>query len=113
MAYPKGGRADKYGNRFEYNWAIFELLDVIEEKIISVTLEAVGEDEKGVDLWIKNKDGSMEGQQCKGRNRSKENWTFYEASQLNIFTNWKCCRLMRGAILLLFVAGHHLSALNH
>ena len=89
MAYPKGGRADKYGNRFEYNWAIFELLDVIEEKILSVTLEAVGEDEKGVDLWIKNKDGSMEGQQCKGRNRSKENWTFYEASQLNIFTNWK------------------------
>ena len=28
MAYPKGGRADKYGNRFEYNWAIFELQNV-------------------------------------------------------------------------------------
>lgn len=31
MAYEKGGRADKYGNRFEYNWIIYNLLDVVKE----------------------------------------------------------------------------------
>ena len=52
MAYEIGGRADKYGNRFETNWTIRKLLEVIEEKIESVTIEAIGDDEKGADLWI-------------------------------------------------------------
>ena len=67
MAYEKGGRADKYGNRFEYNWVIYNLLDVVREKISYVMIEAIGEAEKGVDLWIGNLDGTREGQQCKGR----------------------------------------------
>lgn len=45
MAYEKGGRADKYGNRFEYNWIIYNLLDVVKEKISYVMIEAIGEDE--------------------------------------------------------------------
>ena len=89
MAYPIGGRADKYGNRYEYNWTINKLLDVIDEDILSITLEAIGEEEQGIDLWIKNKDKSMEGQQCKGRNSSKESWTFSEVSKLGILSNWK------------------------
>lgn len=89
MAYPKGGRADKYGNRFEYNWSINMLLDVIEEEISYIILEDIGDNEQGIDLWVCNKDGSMEGQQCKGRNASKENWTFSDASNHNIFVNWK------------------------
>ena len=87
MAYPIGGRADKYGNRYEYNWTINKLLDVIDEDILSITLEAIGEEEQGIDLWIKNKDKSMEGQQCKGRNSSKESWTFSEVSKLGILSN--------------------------
>ena len=34
MAYEGCGRADKYGNRFEYNWVVYKLLDVIEEIIL-------------------------------------------------------------------------------
>lgn len=44
MAYEIGGRADKYGNQFEYNWTIYKLLEVIEEKKITSylkTLESV------------------------------------------------------------------------
>ena len=69
MAYEVGGRSDKYGNRFELNWVISKLLDVIEERIASVVVEALGDDEQGVDLWIEYKSGVREAQQCKGRNR--------------------------------------------
>lgn len=76
MAYEKGGRADKLGNRFEYNWVLYNLLQVIEEKIQYVMIEAIGKDEEGVDLWIGNLDGSREGQQCKGRYGSEDKWTY-------------------------------------
>ncbi|MCH5280925.1 MAG: hypothetical protein J1E61_05600 [Lachnospiraceae bacterium] len=89
MAYEIGGRADKYGNRFEYNWTIGKLLDVLNEKISYVIIEAIGDDEKGVDLWIGNKDGSREGQQCKGRAGSEDYWTYSSVNEKGIFINWK------------------------
>ena len=89
MAYEIGGRADKYGNRFEYNWTISRLLDVLNEKISYVVIEAIGDDEKGVDLWIGNKDGSREGQQCKGRSGSEDHWTYSSVNEKGIFINWK------------------------
>lgn len=89
MAYEVGGRADKYGNRFEYNWTINKLLDVLNEKISYVIIEAVGDDEKGVDLWIGNSNGVREGQQCKGRAGSEEYWTYGSVNAKGIFTNWK------------------------
>ena len=52
MAHEIGGRADKFGNRFENNWVISKLLDVIEERVSFIILEALGEDEEGVDLWV-------------------------------------------------------------
>ena len=79
MGYEIGGRADKFGNRYEYNWAIIKLIELCEEKISSVTLEAIGKDEEGIDIWIENKDGTREGQQCKGRCGSDENWKFSTA----------------------------------
>ena len=89
MAYEKGGRADKAGNRFEYNWIIYNLLQVIEEKIQYVIIEAIGEDEEGVDLWIGNLDGSREGQQCKGRYGSEDSWTYGSVNAKGIWTKWK------------------------
>lgn len=89
MAYEKGGRADKYGNRFEYNWIIYNLLDVVKEKISYVMIEAIGEDEKGVDLWIGNVDGTREGQQCKGRYGDEDQWTYGMVNAKGIFANWK------------------------
>lgn len=89
MAYEKGGRADKYGNRFEYNWVIYNLLDVVREKISYVMIEAIGEAEKGVDLWIGNLDGTREGQQCKGRYGDEDQWTYGMVNAKGIFANWK------------------------
>ena len=54
MPYEIGGRADKFGNRYENRWVVNQLLRLIKEEIASVTVEAIGEEEEGVDLWIKN-----------------------------------------------------------
>lgn len=89
MAYEIGGRADKYGNRFEYNWVIYKLLDVIEEKIAYLILEALGKDEDGVDLWVVDNDGKKEGQQCKGRDGSEEYWTFASVNEKGLWNTWK------------------------
>ena len=89
MAYEIGGRADKYGNRFEFNWTINKIIDIIDEKISYVVIEALGEDEKGVDLWIGYKDGSKEAQQCKGRNSSLEYWRFSDLNAKGIWKHWK------------------------
>ena len=52
MPYETGGRADKMGNRYEHNWIIYELIDVLREKVQSVTIEALGDEEEGVDLAV-------------------------------------------------------------
>lgn len=89
MAYENGGRADKFGNRFEYNWVVYKLLDVIEEKIACVILEALGKDESGIDLWVIDNDGNKEGQQCKGRDGSEEHWTFASINEKGLWNTWK------------------------
>lgn len=89
MPYELGGRADKRGNRFEFRWVIYQILKVLDEKLDYVVLEALGDDEQGVDIWIGKKNGSREGQQCKGRNASKEYWDYGTANSKGIFTNWK------------------------
>ncbi len=89
MAYEVGGRSDKSGNRYEIRVVIHYLLQIIEEKYDYLILEAIGDDEKGVDIWIGHKDGKKEGIQCKGRNGSEEKWTFGAANNKGIFTNWR------------------------
>ena len=89
MAYKVEEEQDKYGNQFEYNWTIYKLLEVVEEKIDYIILENIGKYEEGVDLWIGNKDGSCEGQQCKGRNGSQESWDYGTVNAKGIFVKWK------------------------
>lgn len=89
MPYETGGRADKFGNRYESRWVVHQLLRLIKEEIASVTVEAIGEEEEGIDLWIKNIDGSLECHQCKARNGSKEYWDLGDLSARGIFKKAK------------------------
>ena len=89
MPYEVGGRADKSGNRFEIRWVVYQILKVLDEKLDYVILESLGDDEHGVDIWIGQKNGKREGQQCKGRNGSKEYWDYGTANAKGIFTKWK------------------------
>ena len=89
MSYQGGGRTDKSGNKFETNYFILQLLRVIGEEISSVTLEATGDDENGIDIWIVNKDETKEGQQCKGRNKNKDKWTIGTIKTYKILDTWR------------------------
>ena len=81
MAFEPGGFADKLGNRHEARWVAKQLLRLIKEEIRSITVEAIGDDGQGVDLWIGRNDGSRQAQQCKARNGTNESWSI---SDLNL-----------------------------
>lgn len=89
MAYQGGGRTDKAGNKYETNYFIYQILRVINEDIYSVTLEAVGDDEKGTDIWVVNNNGTREAQQCKGRNVNNDEWSIGAINKYSILENWK------------------------
>ncbi len=72
MPLEPGGYAEKLGNRYEGRWGVRQLLHLLSEELVTVTIEPLGEDEPGVDLWIERRDGSRQGQQCKHHDRS---WT--------------------------------------
>ena len=43
MPFESGGRSDKLGNRYEFNWIVLKFIDIISEKIEAVKIEAIGE----------------------------------------------------------------------
>lgn len=89
LPYETGGRADKLGNRYESRWVVKQLLRLLNEEIASVTIEAIGEEEEGVDLWITNLDSSKECHQCKARNASKEYWDLSDLAARKVFQKAK------------------------
>jgi hypothetical protein len=87
MSYEPGGYADKLGNRFEGRWVVRQFLLLLHERLRAVTVEAVGDDETGVDLWVERVDGSREAQQCKARNGAKANWSFADLARRGVLAN--------------------------
>ena len=83
-----GGQADKSGNRYEYNWVINKMLEVLMERKKYLIYEPIGEWEKGVDVWIGNNDGTREAQQCKARNAAKDDWDLYTLKHKGIIESW-------------------------
>ncbi|HCG7138054.1 TPA: hypothetical protein NJ357_005036 [Vibrio parahaemolyticus] len=75
MAMEAGGYAEKLGNRYEANWVAYQLLRLLDEKIASVTVEPLGNDEVGTDVIIENADASLEHHQCKGGSANAEHWS--------------------------------------
>lgn len=84
MGFLKGGTAAKLGNRYEGLWVVEKLLLLIAERIRSVQLEAIGDAEVGVDLWITRNDGSRGAQQCKAFNESKNNWSIADLGRRGV-----------------------------
>jgi hypothetical protein len=89
MALEPGGYADKLGNRYEGRWVARQLLRVLNEDLRSVTCEAVGDDEQGVDLWVEHLDGVRQDQQCKIRNVSKSEWRIADLYQRGILSTMR------------------------
>ena len=74
MALEKGGYSDKLGNRYEGRWVVLQMVHVVGGLQRSVTVESVGDDERGVDLWVESNRGDKEAQQCKGALGNKSQW---------------------------------------
>lgn len=89
MPYESGGRAGKLGNNYELNWIVLKLIDIVSEKIEAIKIEAIGEEEEGVDVWVRYSNGITEAQQCKGRNASKDYWTLSDLNSRGILKSWK------------------------
>ena len=86
MAFEPGGIADKLGNRYEGRWVAKQLLRLLNEEIRSVTVEAIGNDERGVDLWIQKNNGIRQAQQCKARNGSRESWSIRDLGSRGVLS---------------------------
>ena len=84
MAFEPGGYADKLGNRYEGRWVARQLLLLLNEQIRSVTLESVGDDEAGVDLWIERDGDLREAQQCKAENGTKSHWSLADLKRRGV-----------------------------
>lgn len=89
MAFEPGGYSDKLGNRHEGRWVVKQLLRLIKEHVRSVTIEAIGDDERGVDLIVESNSGILQFQQCKARNASREYWSVADLNSRDILQNMK------------------------
>lgn len=87
MALEMGGKADKDGNRYEYNWVLSKLLDVIEGNATSIVWEPVGADADGVDVMVVTEHNNYH--QCKVSNGNKDQWSIRDLATKNILSNWK------------------------
>ena len=89
MPYEVGGRADKQGNKYEFNWIVLKFIDIISEKIDAIKIEPIGPEADCVDILVRYRNGNTEAQQCKGRNASKENWSLADLNQKGILNSWR------------------------
>lgn len=89
MPLESGGRADKYGNKYETEFVISQLLNLYEEEISGLIYEPLGEDESGVDIVIYHNNNTKELAQCKIRNGSKDYWTIGDLNSKNILKKWQ------------------------
>lgn len=89
MSYEPGGRANKSGNKYEAEYVVYCLLDILKEKISYIIYEPLGDDQQGIDLLIENSEGIIERQQCKGSNGGQGFWCLSTANKKNLFKYWK------------------------
>ncbi len=89
MALEPGGYADKIGNRYEGRWVVRQVLRLLSEDLSSLQLEAVGDDEVGVDLWVQHRDGHRVGQQCKIRNGCYDRWSMADLARRGVLDKMK------------------------
>ena len=70
-----GGTSDKFGNRYEFLWAVDQLLRILEGKALDFTLEPISSEEsKGIEFKVSNADGTVDYWSVK-RQTTQAGWT--------------------------------------
>lgn len=85
MSLPIGGIADKLGNKYEYNYVVLSILNILTEKVEYIEYEPIDED--AIDI-IQCENNIVSHQQCKIRNGSDEYWTISAVSK-SVLPQWK------------------------
>lgn len=84
MAFLPGGTSTKLGDRYEGRCCVSLMLQVLAEQIRSIEIEAIGDDEVGVDLWTITNAGRRVARQCKAFNRSESDWSIAELARRGV-----------------------------
>lgn len=81
MSLEHGGKADKDGNKYEYEWVICQILQVIKRNIRSFIWEPIGPSSDGVDISVIKEDYYAY-HQCKASNAGKDSWTISDLKKI-------------------------------
>lgn len=87
MSLERGGKADKDGNRYEYEWVLYNVLSVINNDIQSFIWEPIGPDADGVDITVVTNHNDY--QQCKASNSDRGYWRLSDLMSNKILDRWK------------------------
>ena len=101
MSLIPGGRADKFGNRFERLWVVSLALEVIEGRLSTIKWEPLGAEGEGVECVVTQPDGSKKYHQCKIQNGNDGKWSVAELGANGVLLNAKnhleadpCCKFV-------------------
>ena len=89
MAFELGGRADKFGNRYERRYFVSLMAKVLQGGLLSVQSEPTGDDESGTDIIVEYQGGRKDFHQCKARSGSNEHWTMSALARHKVFQHIK------------------------
>lgn len=89
MSLEPGGRADKYGNKYENCYLAKLLLRLVKEKLTSVTVEPLGINSDSVEFISEQKDGIINYYQCKASNTTHSSWSISDLRKYKVFERSK------------------------
>ena len=89
MSLEPGGRADKYGNKYENRYLAKLLLRLVREELISITVEPLGENSNSVEFISEQKDGTIKHYQCKASNTTHSSWSILDLRKYKVFERAK------------------------
>jgi hypothetical protein len=101
MSLIPGGRADKFGNRFERIWVVSLALEVIEGRLSTIKWEPLGAEGEGVECVVTQPDGLKKYHQCKIQNGNEGKWSVADLGANGVLVNAKrhleadpCCKFV-------------------
>lgn len=89
MSLEPGGRADKYGNKYENRYLAKLLLRLVREELISITVEPLGDNSNSVEFISEQKDGTIKHYQCKASNTTHSSWSILDLRKYKVFERAK------------------------
>lgn len=89
MSLEPGGRADKYGNKYENRYLAKLLIRLVKEELTSVTVEPLGINSDSVEFVSEQKDGTIKYYQCKASNTTHSKWSISDLRKYKVFERAK------------------------